>query len=152
VIPKDDSISDVLTALNAKKIFLPNEGLSNETAALHYLKTAKATEVEATRAALSIAAYNAIATRNENDSKLIKQDIMQTTEKIKILFLAASPSNEVQLQLDVEFREIGERLQKAKFRDSFDMISKWAVRASDLSGYLMEHKPNIVHFSGHGSN
>lgn len=152
VIPKDYSINDVLIALNTKKIFLPNEGLSYDTGALHYLKSAKATEVEATRAALSIAAYNAIATRNENESKLIKQDIMKTTEKIKILFLAASPSNEVHLHLDVEFREIGERLQKAKFRDSFDMVSKWAVRASDLSSYLMEHKPNIVHFSGHGSN
>ena len=151
VIPNDDSTNDVLIALDTKKVF-PSNGISgNENQALYYLKSAKATEVEATRAVLSIVACNAITTRNENDFASIKQNNMKTSEKIKILFLAASPANEAHLQLDVEFREIGERLQKAKFRESFDLVSKWAVRVGDLSGYLMEHKPDIVHFSGHGS-
>lgn len=151
VIPNDDSINDVLIALNTKKIFLSNDISGNAAHALYYLKSAKATEVEATRAALSIVACNAIMTRNENDFALIKLNTMKTSEKIKILFLAASPANAAHLQLDIEFREIGERLQKAKFRESFDPVSKWAVRVSDLSGFLMEHNPNIVHFSGHGS-
>lgn len=150
-IPNDDSINDVLIALETKKIFLDYENSGKDTRTLYYLKSGKATEVEATRAVLSISAYNAITTRNENNSSLIKKDNMKIPEKIKILFLAASPANEVHLKLDIEFREIGERLQKAKYRDSFDLVSKWAVRVSDLSAYLMEYKPDIVHFSGHGS-
>lgn len=152
VIPNDDSINDVLIALETKNIFLNYENLNKDVYALYYMKTEKAIEVEATRAVLSIAACNAITTRNENNSTLINKDTMKIPEKIKILFLAASPANEVHLQLDIEFREIGERLQKAKYRDSFDLVSKWAVRVSDLSGYLMEYKPDIVHFSGHGSD
>lgn len=150
--PIDDSVKDVLIALDTKKILFSGDVAGEETDALYYLKSSEATEVEASRAALSLAACNAIMTRNENDSGVSKQPIMTTnSDKIKILFLAASPTNTTHLQLDKEHREIGDRLQKTKYRDSFQLESKWAVRVGDLSAHLMEHKPNIVHFSGHGS-
>jgi CHAT domain len=31
------------------------------------------------------------------------------------------------------------------------MQQHWAVRVGDLQGLLLRHKPDIVHFSGHGS-
>lgn len=151
--PIDDSVKDVLIALEEKKILFSDDVAGAETAALYYLKSGGATEVEATRAALSLAACNTIMTRNEKHSSVLKQPIMTTnSDKIKILFLAASPTNTTHLQLDKEHREIGDRLQKTRYRDSFQLESKWAVRVSDLSAHLMEHKPDIVHFSGHGSS
>ena len=32
-----------------------------------------------------------------------------------------------------------------------ELISHWAVRPEDLLQYFNQHKPHIVHFSGHGS-
>ena len=71
---------------------------------------------------------------------------------IKILFLAANPSDTTRLQLEVEMRSIDEQLYQAKFRDRFDVRQYGAVRASDLQGLLLRHEPDIVHFSGHGSD
>ncbi|MCI0556227.1 MAG: NACHT domain-containing protein, partial [Anaerolineae bacterium] len=34
----------------------------------------------------------------------------------------------------------------------FDIQQHWAVRVSDLQGLFLRHKPEIVHFSGHGSS
>ena len=70
---------------------------------------------------------------------------------IKILFLAANPSDTTRLRLDEESRAIDESLRKAEFRDKFDVRQHWAVHIADLQGFLLRHKPNIVHFSGHGS-
>lgn len=72
------------------------------------------------------------------------------TTKIKILVLAANPVNTSQLRLGEEVRSIQQALKQAKYRGSFELISQWAVRTSDLSQALLEHKPQIVHFSGHG--
>ncbi|MDJ0631736.1 MAG: CHAT domain-containing protein [Xenococcaceae cyanobacterium MO_188.B29] len=71
--------------------------------------------------------------------------------KIKILVLAVNPVNTSQLRLDEEVRSIQEELERAKYRDRFELISQWAVRVRDLSRALLDHKPHIVHFSGHGT-
>ncbi|MCI0615023.1 NB-ARC domain-containing protein, partial [bacterium] len=70
---------------------------------------------------------------------------------IKILILAANPKDTNQLRLDQEMRGIDQALRQTDFRDKFDIKQHWAVRVVDLQGYLLRHKPDIVHFSGHGS-
>ncbi len=68
----------------------------------------------------------------------------------KILLLSANPTNTSKLRLDGEVREIEAGLERAKHRDEFEIISKWAVRVDDLRRALLDHEPQIVHFSGHG--
>jgi hypothetical protein len=70
---------------------------------------------------------------------------------ITVLFLAANPSDTTRLRLDREIREIDQALRQAEFRDKFDIRQHWAVRITDLQGYLLRHRPDIVHFSGHGN-
>lgn len=70
---------------------------------------------------------------------------------MKILFLAANPRDTDQLRLGEEVRAIDERLRLAHYRDQFELIQHWAIRPHDLSEYLLRHNPDIVHFSGHGS-
>ncbi|RLI49373.1 MAG: hypothetical protein DRP09_20700 [Candidatus Thorarchaeota archaeon] len=70
--------------------------------------------------------------------------------KIKILFLGAYPDIKP-LKLDEEVRAIRQKLRMSEHRDTFDWDSAWAVRPDDLLQMLNEHKPHIVHFSGHGS-
>ncbi|MCC5639711.1 CHAT domain-containing protein [Nostoc sp. CHAB 5844] len=74
-----------------------------------------------------------------------------TNNKIKILILTANPKNTNRLRLDEEVREIHEALERAKMREQFELISQWAVRPNDLVYAIVKHKPQIVHFSGHGA-
>jgi CHAT domain-containing protein len=71
--------------------------------------------------------------------------------KIKILFVSANPAGTAQRKLDEESREIEAKLRAAEHRDSFELITKWAVRPDDLLQSLNQHKPHVVHFGGHGS-
>lgn len=69
----------------------------------------------------------------------------------KILFLTANPSNMTPLKLDEEIRLIGQRIRRGEYRKLFDIRSVPALRATDLPYELMDSAPDIVHFSGHGS-
>ncbi|MGL4502714.1 MAG: CHAT domain-containing protein, partial [Planktothrix sp.] len=67
-----------------------------------------------------------------------------------ILILSVNPPETTRLRLDREVREIQETLKRSKYRDCFQIVTKGAVRVDDLRGALLEYKPAIVHFSGHG--
>jgi tetratricopeptide (TPR) repeat protein len=71
--------------------------------------------------------------------------------KIRSLFLAANPHYTERLSLDKEMREITEKVRASEYRDALELIAAWAVRSDDLLQNLNRYKPQIVHFSGHGS-
>lgn len=73
-------------------------------------------------------------------------------EKLKILFLAADPSDTTRLRLGQESREIQEKLKLSKQAKHFSFSERLAVRPGDLSQALLDIEPHIVHFSGHGTN
>ncbi len=70
---------------------------------------------------------------------------------MKILFFASNPEDVTPLNLDEEIRAIKTKIYATKFRDVLELISRWAVRPDDLLQELLENKPTIVHFSGHGT-
>ncbi|MFB2839766.1 AAA-like domain-containing protein [Floridanema evergladense] len=75
-----------------------------------------------------------------------------TTRKKKIiLFLAANPKNTNPLSLDDEVKEIDQGLQRAKKRHNFQLEKEFAVTPRDMQRAVLEFKPEIVHFSGHGT-
>lgn len=72
---------------------------------------------------------------------------------ISILILTANPSNTGSdpLRLDMEVRRVEEALQRSRYRDRFQITAKLAVRTLDLRRALLDYRPQIVHFSGHGT-
>jgi hypothetical protein len=70
--------------------------------------------------------------------------------KKTILILTANPKNTARLRLGEEVREIAEGLRRSSRRDAFELEQQWAVRIEDLRRALLDHNPQIVHFSGHG--
>lgn len=70
---------------------------------------------------------------------------------IKVLFLASNPEGTKSLMLDEEIRMITKMIQASEYPDVLQVESLWAVRPDDLLQALNEHKPQIVHYSGHGS-
>ncbi|MBA2740656.1 MAG: CHAT domain-containing protein [Actinobacteria bacterium] len=71
--------------------------------------------------------------------------------RLKIVFFAANPRDQVQLRLDEEAREVEQRLRATDHRDVIDFATRWAVRPADLIEALNQERPQIIHFSGHGS-
>lgn len=69
-----------------------------------------------------------------------------------ILFLAADPSDATRLRLGEESREIQEKLRLAISRDLFTFDQRWSVRPQDLTQALIDVRPRIVHFAGHGTS
>ncbi len=69
----------------------------------------------------------------------------------KLLLLSANPKDTTQLRVDEEMREIREGLRRSKQRENFVIETAQAVRYRDIRRAILDHEPNIVHFSGHGS-
>jgi len=67
-----------------------------------------------------------------------------------ILILAANPKDTLRLRLDQEVREISNGLQRARRRDEFTLKQQWAARPVDVRRAMLDLKPHIVHFCGHG--
>ncbi|AWA30954.1 hypothetical protein HYN48_13190 [Flavobacterium magnum] len=96
---------------------------------------------------------------NKYDESLSEIKILQEklTEKqyipemIKILFLGASPIDEVRLRVDEELRDIEHGLKLATLREQFELKSQWAITTKTLQQAMLDEAPTIVHFSGHGS-
>jgi hypothetical protein len=69
--------------------------------------------------------------------------------KVRILFLTANPSS-APLEIDREIREIQSHVLAAPHRDRFELFQEHAVHVDDLQAALLRHRPQILHFSGHG--
>ncbi|MBW4568973.1 MAG: CHAT domain-containing protein [Tolypothrix carrinoi HA7290-LM1] len=69
----------------------------------------------------------------------------------KILILAANPKQTSRLRLDEEVRDIKEGLRLSQQRDKFILQQEWAVRPRDVRRAVLDFRPNIIHFSGHGA-
>lgn len=71
--------------------------------------------------------------------------------RLTVLYLAANPKVTQPLALDAEVREIRARIREAKHRDAIHFVPYHGVTQHDLELALLEHSPNVVHWSGHGT-
>lgn len=71
--------------------------------------------------------------------------------KRTILFVAANPRGTERLGLDEECRAIQHELRLTEGRGDFDFHSRWAVDVEELMRCLLELRPAVLHFSGHGA-
>jgi hypothetical protein len=69
-------------------------------------------------------------------------------EPVRILILSANSESSVPLKLEEEAQEIERALGEVRGR--FQVFRYPAVRPTELQRCLLEHRPHIVHFSGHG--
>jgi hypothetical protein len=72
-------------------------------------------------------------------------------QKIRILFLSSNPWTTSRILVDEESREIFEKIHEGPYRDRFELHNHAAIRPFDLQKLLLKYRPQIVHFSGHGS-
>ena len=68
----------------------------------------------------------------------------------KILILSANPKQTSRLRLEEEMRQIEEMLKRSQQRDQFEVKPCLASRPIDVQQAMLEERPQIVHFCGHG--
>jgi len=89
--------------------------------------------------------------RKTENASVSSETVLEGQQKV-ILILAANPKSTPALRLDEEVREIDAGLRRANQRDRFHLEQRWAVRSRDVQNALLDIKPQVVHFSGHGEN
>lgn len=67
-----------------------------------------------------------------------------------ILILAANPKGTAPLRLDEEVREIKAGFQRSRQRERFVVEYVTAVRPREVRRAMLDYKPQLVHFCGHG--
>jgi Effector-associated domain 11/CHAT domain len=98
----------------------------------------------------AIIANSVLELTKQISGSLPEVDVLgKPTTSNKILFLASNPVNTDKLELEREFARLYTSL-----RDSdnfpFDIKPTWSVTPQDLQSGMLEQRPRIVHFSGHG--
>lgn len=69
----------------------------------------------------------------------------------KVLFLSANPQGTDPLKLIRECNNIKDKIKSATYSKEFDFEQRHEASITGLQRYLLEDKPQIVHFSGHGT-
>ncbi len=72
-------------------------------------------------------------------------NIENTSRKVKILFMSASPIDNPPIRADSEIRSIKEALRLSRMGNYFELISEIDVRKSELQPFILAHKPDILH-------
>ena len=69
----------------------------------------------------------------------------------RVLFVVANPEDTTRLKVAKEVREVRESIKRARLSSRFRINEVLEARFKDLRRALLEFKPHIVHFSGHGT-
>ncbi|NJN85936.1 MAG: NACHT domain-containing protein [Leptolyngbyaceae cyanobacterium SL_7_1] len=69
----------------------------------------------------------------------------------KILVLVANPRGTSNLNLLPEIRDLEEALQRSQQGDRFSVVWKVAKTQADLRRYILDVRPQMIHFCGHGT-
>lgn len=72
------------------------------------------------------------------------------SQPVSILIVASNPLETSRLQLDREFKAISEALTRPGAQVRFQIDQRWAASYQDLQDGLLQHRPEILHWSGHG--
>jgi hypothetical protein len=71
-------------------------------------------------------------------------------EKLRVLYLTASPEPDSPLRTDAEVNNVLKALRGAKHRDLIELHLRPAATPQDLMDGINDVRPHVIHFSGHG--
>lgn len=71
--------------------------------------------------------------------------------KTTLLFFSANPKGSTGLNLIKEFKEIRASIQRGESSKNINIIHEVSTTFEDMRRIIFDTKPNVVHFSGHGS-
>lgn len=82
-----------------------------------------------------------------HEKELAKIKSSSGKNKLKVLYLITN--TQIDLRTDIEARQVLDAIKKSKFRAQVEIILKPAATFQDLLDGINEHRPQVIHFSGH---
>lgn len=77
---------------------------------------------------------------------------VKAAQRLKILYLAATPTSEERLRVDREYAELQNLIDTPLFKDRIQLYSRHAATPQEILTAFNRIKPDIIHFSGHGDD
>jgi len=83
-------------------------------------------------------------------TKTITRRELRRKKQLNVLYLTANPDRTNSLRVDAEVRQVQDAVRGSAFRDNISLQYRPAADLDSLIEGLNDHRPRIVHFSGHG--
>jgi hypothetical protein len=80
----------------------------------------------------------------------IRRNVLKKRKHLAVLYLVADPDKANALRVDAEVQRVQEAIRGSVFRDNISLQWRPAASLASLIDGLNDHRPQIVHFSGHG--
>lgn len=80
----------------------------------------------------------------------LRELLQRLSKPVKVLLISADPKDTATTRLDDERRALRLALREADFRHKIKVKNIHGCRIDDVQGALNHHKPDILHFIGHG--
>jgi len=90
--------------------------------------------------------------RGELATRGVTRRTLRARRRLSVLYLSASPDPDAPLRVDAETRLVQEAIRGSRYRDNVTVHYSPAANIGSLLNGLNDHRPQIVHFSGHGSD
>lgn len=80
----------------------------------------------------------------------VSRQALSKRKQLAVLYLTANPDENSPLRIDAEIKAVQEAIRRSNFRDHITINYRPAADLQSLLNGLNDHRPKIVHFSGHG--
>lgn len=84
-------------------------------------------------------------------AKASMRGTLRGKKRLDVLYLMANPIRRHTLRVDAEVNKVSEEIRRSRFRDSIALHQSPAANLDAIIRGLNDHRPRVVHFSGHGS-
>ena len=85
-------------------------------------------------------------------TRSVTRRTLKRQKHLSVLYLMANPLKRKSLRLDLEVSEVSEEIQRSKYSDNITLRQSPAANLKTILRSLNDHRPKIVHFSGHGDS
>ncbi|MDO8434767.1 MAG: CHAT domain-containing protein [Candidatus Binatus sp.] len=82
---------------------------------------------------------------------VVRRSTLKKNKHLDVLYLMANPIRKHSLRVDAEVRKVCEEIRRSQYRDNITLHQSPAADLTTIIRGLNDHRPGIVHFSGHGN-
>ena len=83
-------------------------------------------------------------------NRRITRQALRKKKRVNVLYLTANPCRRHSLRVDSKVRQVQDAIRGSVYRDNISVEYRPAADLDSLIEGLNDHRPGIVHFSGHG--
>lgn len=88
--------------------------------------------------------------RGLSSVRSVTRQVLRKKKKLNVLYLTANPDPSHPLRVGAEVRQVQDAVRRSVYRDNISIEYRPAADLDSLIDGLNDHRPQIVHFSGHG--